>query len=92
MGMKVWDGIVTTKNQYNKIVLSHSTIASLSLGAGRKFSFKHKQTKQTISSVLEHGSLLIMKDVTQTYWLHSLPKSKTISGPRINLTFRTMIC
>jgi len=70
----------------------NSTIASLSLGAERKFSFKHKQTKQTISSVLEHGSLLIMKDVTQAYWLHSLPKSKTISAPRINLTFRMMIC
>ena len=70
----------------------NSIIASLSLGAERKFSFKHKQTKQTISSVLEHGSLLIMKDATQAYWLHSLPKSKTISGPRINLTFRTMIC
>jgi alkylated DNA repair dioxygenase AlkB len=70
----------------------NSIIASLSLGAERKFSFKHKQTKQTISSVLEHGSLLIMKDATQAYWLHSLPTSKTISGPRINLTFRTMIC
>jgi alkylated DNA repair dioxygenase AlkB len=70
----------------------NSTIASLSLGAERKFSFKHKQTKQTISSVLEHGSLLIMKDTTQAYWLHSLPKSKTISGPRINLTFRMIIC
>jgi alkylated DNA repair dioxygenase AlkB len=73
----------------------NSTIASLSLGAERKFSFKHKQTKQTkqtISLALEHGSLLIMKDATQTYWLHSLPKSKTISGPRINLTFRMMIC
>jgi alkylated DNA repair dioxygenase AlkB len=73
----------------------NSTIASLSLGAQRKFSIKHKQTKQTkqtISLVLEHGSLLIMKDATQTNWLHSLPKSKTISRPRINLTFRTMIC
>jgi alkylated DNA repair dioxygenase AlkB len=68
----------------------NSTIASLSLGAERKFSFKHKQTKQTISLVLEHGSLLIMKDDTQTNWLHSLPKSKKITGPRINLTFRTM--
>jgi alkylated DNA repair dioxygenase AlkB len=45
----------------------NSTIASLSLGAERKFSFKHKQTKQTISSVLEHGSLLIMKYATQAY-------------------------
>ncbi len=68
----------------------NSTIASLSLGAERKFSFKHKQNKETISLVLEHGSLLIMKDNTQTNWVHSLPKSNKITGPRINLTFRRM--
>ena len=68
----------------------NNTIASLSFGAERKFSFKHKQTKQTVSLVLEHGSLLIMKDSTQSNWLHSLPKSKNITQPRINLTFRTM--
>ena len=69
---------------------NNNTIASLSFGAERKFSFKHKQTKQTVSLVLEHGSLLIMKDATQTNWLHSLPKSKNITQPRINLTFRTI--
>ncbi len=69
----------------------NSIIASLSFGAERKFSFKHKQTKQTISVVLEHGSLLIMKDATQTNWLHSLLKSKKITRPRINLTFRTIV-
>lgn len=69
----------------------NSIIASLSFGAERKFSFKHKQTKQTISVVLEHGSLLIMKDATQTNWVHSLPKSKKITRPRINLTFRTIV-
>jgi alkylated DNA repair dioxygenase AlkB len=68
----------------------NNIIASLSFGAERKFSFKHKQTKQTVSLVLEHGSLLIMKDATQTNWLHSLPKSKNIIQPRINLTFRTI--
>src|ERR1051325_1785 len=68
----------------------NNTIASLSFGAERKFSFKHKQTKQTISLVLEHGSLLIMKGSTQSNWLHSLPKSKNIIQPRINLTFRTI--
>jgi alkylated DNA repair dioxygenase AlkB len=68
----------------------NSTIASLSFGAERKFSFKHKQTKQTVSLVLEHGSLLVMKDSTQNNWLHSLPKSKNITQPRINLTFRTI--
>jgi alkylated DNA repair dioxygenase AlkB len=66
-------------------------IASLSFGAERKFSFKHKQTKQTVSLVLEHGSLLVMKDVTQMNWLHSLPKSNKITQARINLTFRTMV-
>ena len=70
----------------------NNTIASLSFGAERKFSFKHKQTKQTVSLVLEHGSLLMMKDATQTNWLHSLPKSEKVTGPRINLTFRKMIC
>ena len=68
-----------------------NTIASLSFGAERKFLLKHKRTKQIISLVLEHGSLLIMKDATQRNWLHSLPKSKNIVQPRINLTFRTIV-
>lgn len=36
-----------------------------------------EQTKQIVSLVLEHGSLLIMKDATQRNWLHSLSKYKT---------------
>jgi alkylated DNA repair dioxygenase AlkB len=70
----------------------NTSIASLSFGAERKFSFKHKQTKQMVSLVLEHGSVLLMKDATQTNWLHSLPMSKKITQPRINLTFRTIVC
>src|SRR5215216_4770498 len=69
----------------------NNTIASLSFGAERKFSFKHKQTKQTVSLVLEHGSLLTMKDITQSNWLHSLAKCKNVTQTRINLTFRTII-
>ena len=65
-------------------------IGSLSFGAERKFAFKHKQTKETVSMVLEHGSLLLMKGTTQTNWLHRLPPTKLISRPRINLTFRTI--
>ncbi|HXW12642.1 MAG TPA: alpha-ketoglutarate-dependent dioxygenase AlkB [Nitrososphaeraceae archaeon] len=70
---------------------TNAPIASLSFGAERKFSFKHKQTKRMASLVLEHGSLLVMKDVTQMYWLHSLPKSNKITQARINLTFRVMV-
>lgn len=71
-------------------ILTNTPIASLSLGAERKFSLKHKRTKQKVSLVLENGSLLVMKDATQTNWLHCLPRSKKVTQPRINLTFRTM--
>lgn len=70
----------------------NTTIASFSLGAERKFCFKHKTMAQhAVSIELEHGSLLVMKDETQSYWLHSLPKTKRIHAPRINLTFRTIV-
>lgn len=65
-------------------------IASVSFGAERKFSFKHKLTAQTISVLLEHGSLLMMKGKTQSHWLHRLPPTKRIAQPRVNLTFRTI--
>jgi alkylated DNA repair dioxygenase AlkB len=68
-----------------------STIASVSLGAEREFRFKHKRTAEKVSVLLASGSLLVMKDTTQSHWLHAIPKSKKITSPRINLTFRTMI-
>lgn len=66
-------------------------IASFSFGAERKFSFKHKTSKEKIDVVLEHGSLLLMAGTTQTHWLHRLPPTKLISTPRVNLTFRTIV-
>ena len=71
-------------------LLQNGAIASVSLGAERQFIFKHKNTKATHASVLQHGSLLVMKGVTQTHWLHRLPPTKKINLPRINLTFRTV--
>jgi alkylated DNA repair dioxygenase AlkB len=68
-----------------------ASIASLSLGAERKFSLKHKQNKQTVSVILENGSLLEMKNETQLFWKHALPKTTKVLGPRINLTFRKMV-
>ena len=73
-----------------KDLKKNGAIASLTLGAERKFSFKHKTTGQKVELVLEHGSLLVMKDQTQSFWLHRLPPTKKISTPRINLTFRTI--
>ncbi len=63
-------------------------IASLSLGTERKFLFKHKLTHAKVEVVLKHGSLMLMRGSIQHHWLHSLPKSKKIQKPRINLTFR----
>jgi alkylated DNA repair dioxygenase AlkB len=74
-----------------KDLKKNGAIGSLTFGAERKFSFKHKQTKETVSIILEHGSLLVMKDSTQTYWLHRLPPTKLVSKPRVNLTFRTIV-
>lgn len=65
-------------------------IASLSFGAERNFAFKHKETKEKVQLVLEHGSLLIMKGETQSHWMHRLPPTTKISTPRVNLTFRTI--
>lgn len=74
-----------------KNLKKNGTIASVSFGAERKFAFKHKQTKVTVSLLLEQGSLLLMKDTTQVNWLHRLPPTKLVTKPRINLTFRTIV-
>lgn len=64
-------------------------IASVSFGAERIFHFKHKFDKTLKSKlILEHGSLLLMKGKTQTYWQHQIPKTQKVIGKRINLTFR----
>ncbi len=73
-----------------KMLTKNGAIASLSLGAERKFSFKHKENKQRIDIILERGSLLVMKEATQTNWMHRLPPTKKVNAPRINLTFRTI--
>ena len=65
-------------------------IASLSIGADRKFVFRHKSSKEKVELFLQHGSLLIMKGTTQTHWQHRLPPTRRIGLPRINLTFRTI--
>jgi alkylated DNA repair dioxygenase AlkB len=74
-----------------KDLKKNGAIASLSFGAERSFAFKHKQSKEKISLVLEHGSLLVMTGTTQSNWLHRLPPTKKTSRPRVNLTFRTIM-
>lgn len=82
---------MTWHSDAEKDLKKNGAIASLSFGAERKFSFKHKRNKEKISLVLHHGSLLVMKGATQTNWLHSLPPTKMTDQPRVNLTFRTIV-
>lgn len=67
-------------------------IASLSLGASRRFLLKPRtgQAKR-IELLLENGSLLLMLGDLQRHWLHSVPKTRQPVGPRINLTFRRVM-
>lgn len=67
-------------------------IASLSLGAARRFRFRPRKgfTGQKREFPLNNGSLLIMHGQTQARWQHHIPKTKKEVGIRINLTFRTI--
>jgi alkylated DNA repair dioxygenase AlkB len=64
-------------------------IASLSLGATRRFVFKHRRDPaQRLALELPAGSLLLMRGDTQANYRHALPKTARPVGARINLTFR----
>lgn len=68
------------------------TIASLSIGEERVFSFKPKALQSKSTSVrLPSGSLLLMRGETQQNWRHGIAKSSQPMGPRVNLTFRQIL-
>jgi len=68
-------------------------IASLSLGEQRTFLLKHKSRKdlKTVKLALPPGSLLLMQGDTQRCWRHGINKERKPCGPRLNLTFRSII-
>ena len=63
-------------------------IASLSLGATRRFLLRHNKTKAAVALDLDSGSLLVMQGALQHHWRHCVPKDPHCLEPRINLTFR----
>lgn len=70
--------------------LGKDVIASISLGASRRFLFRKKDDPKKIHEFfLESGSLIVMSgEDTQKHWQHSVPKMKRVKEPRLNLTFR----
>jgi len=65
-------------------------IASLSLGATRRFKFRHCDSKQVVECRLPSGSLVVMSGLSQSKWVHEIPKEMGVKDPRINLTFRSV--
>lgn len=66
-------------------------IASVSLGASRKFQLRRRDdTSERREIELHHGDVVLMFGLTQALWLHQVPKTSRRVGPRINLTFRTI--
>ena len=68
-------------------------IASVSLGARRRFVLRHKKRGRVrpLELWLDHGSLLVMRGQTQQHWRHALPKTRRPLGSRVNLTFRRIV-
>ncbi|MBB3046309.1 alkylated DNA repair dioxygenase AlkB [Litorivivens lipolytica] len=65
------------------------TIASISLGAPRRFVMKRRNDPKVKREVmLEGGSLPVMAGRFQHDWLHAVPAARRVREGRINLTFR----
>jgi alkylated DNA repair dioxygenase AlkB len=66
-------------------------IASLSLGAERRFKIRHNKSSESVDILLSSGSLLLMGGALQHHWRHCVPKTQKPVDARINLTFRRII-
>jgi len=89
----------------NEAVLGpQPAIASLSLGAARRFVLKRRKQEMPVPEggngsssdtklalELPHGSLLLMRGYTQHHYRHALPRTAKPVGARINLTFRQVL-
>lgn len=71
---------------------TNPTIASVSLGATRRFDLRHKEDpNEKFQIELTSGSLIVMTGTLQHHWQHQIPVQKKVKDPRINLTYRTIV-
>jgi alkylated DNA repair dioxygenase AlkB len=66
-------------------------IASVSLGARRRFLLRHRRDGTMHEFALGDGSLLVMGGTTQRHFKHRVPRTTAPVGPRMNLTFRVVV-
>jgi alkylated DNA repair dioxygenase AlkB len=66
-------------------------IVSVSLGASRAFQLRRRDDASVRCDLdLHHGDVVVMHGLTQALWLHQVPKTAKVVGPRVNLTFRSV--
>ena len=74
--------------------VANGSIASISLGATRRFGIRKKRTTESVRTnldvALHHGTLLVMSGPMQQYWQHCLHPDNACNTPRINITFRNV--
>lgn len=86
-----WDDSMWRHSDDEAELWSDPIIVSITLWQARSFKMRNKHTKETVTLVLEHGSLLLMWAWSQIDREHCVPKTKSAKNKRINLTFRTII-
>jgi len=70
-------------------------VLSVSLGATRRFLMKpkrHLRTEPTREWRLTDGAVLLMGGSTQHHYRHAVPRQRGVTGERVNLTFRRVLC
>ena len=67
------------------------TVASVSLGAPRRFVLAARRGGGRFEYVLGHGSLLVMRPPCQARCRHGIPKDPRAAGARVSLTFRQVL-
>lgn len=80
---------ISAHSDNEKELGENSTVVSISLGASRNVTLRHKCNKTVIRERLDNGSLFIMSgNKFQKLWTHEIPKQPSCRLPRISLTFR----
>ena len=73
----------------NRLVMTRPMVATVSLGARRKFLLRRRGTSKTLHRLEPgHGDLVVMGGECQTEWEHTVPKTKQPVGARMSVTIR----
>jgi alkylated DNA repair dioxygenase AlkB len=73
----------------NRRVMARPMVATVSLGARRKFQLRPRGTSTIRHTLMPGvGDLLVMGGECQAEWEHTVPKSARVVGPRMSVTIR----